>query len=117
MTTVATPIRTWTDAPEPGRSANDWPYPTEHAQFLITGDLAERVKAALGEPPEAAVFLTEDRVSGGYSEYTQETDYFFELQVGSRRVTFDGYSPYAGYGATGVARLSAWLEEVERKSQ
>lgn len=113
MTTVATPVRTWTDPPEDGRSADDWPYPTEHAQFLITGDLAERIKVALGEPPEAAVFLTEDRISGGYSEYTQDTDIEFEIQCGGRTVRF--YRMRWDYAATPVAQLAAWLDAAEAK--
>lgn len=113
MSTVVTPVRQWTDEPAPGQSSDDWPYPTEHIQFLVTGELADRVKARLGEPSEAAVFLTEDRISAGYSEYTQETEFEFEIQCGSRRVTFDEYSPFVGYGATTVARLAAWLEQTE----
>ena len=111
--TASTLVRQWRDEPAPGRTYDEWPYPTTHTQYLITGELAERVKRALGESAEAAVFITEDTISTGYSEYTQETELQFTVECGARTVTFDEYSAYSSYGATTVARLSLWLDKAE----
>ena len=110
--TMSVLIHEWDDEPEDGRTADDWPYPTHHSKYLITGNLADKVRARLGEDESSSVTITEDRVSGGYSEYTQEDELFFEVECGSHKVEFDEHSPYVGYGATTVARLAAWLEEA-----
>lgn len=113
MNTTATLIREWEDEPEEGRTADDWPFPTSYRKFAIDGDLADRIRARLGEPEGTPVYLTERTESGGWSEWTQEDELYFTIECGSNTVSFDEYSPRVGYGATTVARLSAWLNEQE----
>jgi hypothetical protein len=82
--TTSYQIRSWTDEPDEGRTAEDWPYPTEHAEYRIDGDLADRVRARIGR--SGVVTLIEDKISGGYSEYTIEDYFEFELRIDGEKV-------------------------------
>jgi transcriptional regulator with XRE-family HTH domain len=78
--TNSTIIHEWQDAPEPGRGADEWPYPTSYTKSMITGELADRIRERMGVDASAPVFITEKCVSGGYSEYTQD-DFCAELGI------------------------------------
>jgi hypothetical protein len=103
-------VREWTGEPEEGRSADEWPFPTEYRMLAITGELADRIRARFDAAETDGVTITEESISGGYSEYTQETEMNFTVTCGSRSVSFDEYAPHMAYGSTTVARLQAWLE-------
>jgi hypothetical protein len=106
--TNSTILIEWEDAPEVGRLASDWPYPTQYTKSLITGDLADRVRTRLGLTPEVPVLLTEERISGGYSEYTQETDYNHTITCGQHTIQLR-----SGYERNGLTSLLNWLDEVD----
>jgi hypothetical protein len=98
----------WTDPPAPGRSADEWPYPTRHSKSIITGDLADRVRTRLNLPAEVPVFLDEERISGGWSEYTQETDYNHTITCGQHTIQLR-----PDYWGNGLDSLLKWLDEVD----
>lgn len=108
--TNSTKLMEWADPPEPGRSADDWPYPTRHIKSIISGELADRVRARLGQPSDTPVILTEDIESSGYSEYTQETDYQHTIDCGDHTIQL-GYS--YGWGHNGLEELLTWLDSVD----
>lgn len=107
--TNSTKLMEWTDAPEPGRSADDWPYPTTHVKYIITGELADRVRAKLGMDPEVPVLMTEDQESGGYSEYTQETDYSHTIDCGQHTIQLGS----ATWSRNGLEHLLDWLDSAD----
>jgi hypothetical protein len=115
--TNSTKLMEWTDPPEPGRSADDWPYPTTHVKYLISGELADRVRAKLGQPAETPVVMTEDQESGGYSEYTQETDYSHTIDCGPHTIqlgsAYWGLSWGSTYGSNGLTNLLKWLDSAD----
>lgn len=106
--TNSTKLMAWTDPPAPGRSADDWPYPTEHIKSLISGELADRIKERLGVPSDTPVIMTEHRISGGYSEYTQETDYQHEIACGPHEIHLG-----TTYWGNGLEALLKWLDKVD----
>ena len=106
--TNSTELMRWTDAPQPGRSAHEWPYPTEHVKYLISGELADRVRQRLGVPQDTPVIMTEHQHSGGYSEYTQETDYEHEITCGSHEIHLGTV-----YWGNGLEALLKWLDRVD----
>jgi hypothetical protein len=99
-------VHTWTEAPEAGRSADEWPYPTTYTKSLITGQLAQDIRVKLMKPDEMPVFIIEEQISGGYSEYTQETDYSHVLEVNGERINLGDSYDYDN----GLNSLLKWLE-------
>lgn len=71
---------------------DEWPYPDVYRKYLIVGDLADKVLARVGKA-DGIVSFTQLEVSGGYSEYTQETDYTFTVHVNDELV----YTTYSAY--------------------
>lgn len=101
-----TKILEWQDPPELGRTADDWPYPTKHVRSLANGELAERIRRALRvESPYADVYVQEDTVSGGYSEYTQENEYHVTVWCNGERYEFE--ARYSG----SFPLLLVWLDK------
>jgi hypothetical protein len=115
MTTTSRLIEEWQEEGD----TDEWPYPTIHKTYLIEGDLADAVRKRSGLTGD--VTSVEEVISGGYSEWTQENDYPFELQVdGTTVFTHDAY-----YGGSlgedigwrsevpeyGFVQLKKWLEE------
>ena len=84
---------------------DEWPYPTEWVTYAIAGELGKRIRNAAGMGEDTNVIIEEEAVSGGYSEYTQETDYTFEVRCGSFTKSFTGYR--------GLHDMLKWLEESE----
>jgi len=94
----ATPMSTVEAEPDEGRSADEWPYPTVTTTYLTGGVLAQDVRKKLGLDDDVPIIMVEDAISGGYSEYTQENDYYITLKYGSESKEFDG-----------IAQLIQWL--------
>jgi hypothetical protein len=64
----------------------EWPYPTVTIESVISGELRSRVLRVLElEDTGQEVVLVENKVSGGYSEYTQENDFGIEVKVAGVR--------------------------------
>lgn len=59
---------------------DEWPYPTITITSSISGDLRAAILRKLNMA-EGNVIIEESEVSGGYSEYTQETDYGIRVMV------------------------------------
>lgn len=103
-------IHEWTDTD--GHTPNedggyDWPYPTEVIESEVVGDLREKVLTRT-DRFDGDVRIVERVVSGGYSEYTQENDYEFEVVV-------DGVQVWDSSGYWGpesnLADFLAWLDK------
>lgn len=82
----------------------EWPHGRGTTTSLMEGDLADRIRRKLDVHERTPVVIHEERVDGGYSEYTQETDFYFELRVGNEKVNL----PDHAYNQ--VAALTEWLE-------
>lgn len=108
MSTSSTQMHEWADQPAPGRSANDWPYPTRYSTSLISGDLADLIRAKLGVDAHVPVIITEKAVSGGYSEYTQETDYHHTITVGEHAIQLE-----PSWARNGITALTDWLDGTD----
>lgn len=108
LTTSSVEVDRWEDEPEFGRSADEWPYPTRYVKSLIEGELADRIRERLGLEDDVPVYITETVISGGWSEYTQETDYTHVVEAGWHEIEL-GYS----YWGNGLGSLLKWLDEVD----
>lgn len=61
----------------------EWPYPTETIESVVSGDLRARILRILERADDGTeVRLIETNVSGGYSEYTRETECDIEVRIG-----------------------------------
>lgn len=90
---------------DPGE--DEWPYPDVNVVHALPESLVDAVRTRLGKP-SADVELRERQISGGYSEYTQETDYEHELVVDGAVV----FEHSGGYCSTnGLVALLGWLDE------
>lgn len=65
---------------EDGGDWDDWPYPTITITSRVTGDLRTAILAKL-DKVSGDVLIEESEVSGGWSEFTQETDYSVRVMV------------------------------------
>lgn len=108
MSTNSFVIDQWEDDPDFGRSASDWPYPTRYIQSLITGDLADAVRARLGLDSHVPVYIVETVISGGWSEYTQQNDYSSIVEAGGHTVDLG-----ATYYGNGLESLLSWLDALD----
>lgn len=81
MATTSTLI--WEDR-DPDENNGEWPYPTEYKRYRIEGDLADMVRKRTGLTGEVTIY--EENISGGYSEWTQESDYPFQVEVDGKTV-------------------------------
>ena len=87
-----------------------WPE-TNTTTSIVTGELAERCRKMLGvDDPSVRVTITEREVVGGWSEYTTETDYWCELDCGSK-----SWRPESDYGKNGLEQLLEALDKAEGK--
>ncbi len=105
---------------------DEWPYPDVYRKYLIVGDLADKVLARVGKA-EGIVSFTQLEESGGYSEYTQETDYTFTVHVNDEMVyqTENGFNTIeydmnsldaavereGSYYYSTLYRFNEWLKE------
>lgn len=100
-------IRKWTETE--GHELNeygeyDWPYPTEVVESRVTGDLRDKVLLRT-DRFDGDVLITERVISGGWSEYTQENDYEFD-------VTIDGVTVWTSrrWSSENIAAFLAWVD-------
>lgn len=105
--TTSALLREWDDEPEEGRSEDDWPYPDYHAEYLIGGHLADLIRERTGETGD--VIFEELRVSGGWSEWTQEDDYSVTIRVGDFKREFEGVAELGSYHSA-LPGIQRWLE-------
>ena len=112
MSTNSVVVDDWEDEPLFGRSADEWPYPTRYVKSLITGDLADKIRERLGLEEGVPVHIVEKVISGGYSEYTQETGYEHTVEAGGYEIEL-GYS----YWGNGLESLLKWLDETEEPEE
>jgi len=84
---------------------DEWPEGWDKTTSMVEGDLADRIRAKVGVYEHTPVIIVEEQTDGGWSEYTQETDYEFELRVGNETVQLPSRYPY-----TAVGMLSLWLD-------
>ena len=97
-------IDTWSDEPEDGRTAEDWPYPTCYTRSIAQGELADRIRRALNVADDIPVYVVEEYVSDGYSEYTQEDYCYMKITAGNEKHVIDG--SWEG----GLPALLDWLD-------
>lgn len=88
-------------------NAAEWPDRVVKLVQLVEGPLADRIRRAANQPDRSPVVISEVQTDGGYSEYTQETDYDFTLRVGNAVIEL-GESAY-----NSVDALSRWLKSNE----
>lgn len=89
-------------------NGKDWPDGVVEYEYLVGGPLATRIRNATNSMYTDQVILYVKETDGGYSEYTQETDYYFEVRVNGMVADFH---PYSGYSR--IDALSRWLDENE----
>jgi len=83
----------------------EWPFPTRYLESQAQGELAERIRRALGVVGDVPVFVTEQIVSGGWSEYTQEDDHSLTIRVGQSR-----HELGCDFWSGGLISLLRWLD-------
>lgn len=99
-------VEEWTEDIEEGRDPDEWPYPTTYTRSLAQGELAERIRRALGAADDLPVYVVEEVISTGYSEYTQEDEYNLTITAGDAEHKID-------YGWTGgLQALLRWLDKA-----
>jgi hypothetical protein len=112
--TTSTLVSERQDPYEEGKGEWDWPYPDKYLTYLIGGNLAALILRRFGAAPGTPVLIEEKEVSSGYSEYTQETEYYCTVRAGEHSKSF-GYSSSSVVGAYGnsLSRFTNWLSEVD----
>lgn len=89
----------------------DYHHYTDTVTYWIVGKLADAIRERVGAPADTAVHFIEVEEECGYSEWTQETNYEFTLEVGDFRLEFK-HQDYElpGYGSdNGLMQLLNWL--------
>ena len=93
------------------RDEREWPDSTHRRQTLVSGALADRIRAKTGMTGE--VVIHEDGSEGGYSEWTVEWDYEVVVKVGDATAwSTSGYAEMEvgeRYGT--FAALMRWLSD------
>ena len=100
--TTFTLLDEWEDEDE---NDGEWPYPTQYKKSRVEGELAEQVRAKLGVADDAEVIITEEIISGGWSEYTQENEYNLEVEAGGASRYLD-----SGFRWNCLDQLLKWVE-------
>lgn len=86
-------------------NGEDWPDGCVVITSIVEGHLADLIRAKLDVHPRTPVVIEEMQTQGGYSEYTQENDFDFELRVGDQRIELP-----TEYYSNAVGALTKWLE-------
>lgn len=105
---MATEFITIKDEHDPG---DDWPDGRHEIVTVVTGDLAEKLRAHHGR--EGQVEVHQYGVEGGYSEYTVEWDWEAWLTIGGERIGPTG-SDYSSIDLPPRARLSWRVDSLTR---
>lgn len=75
---------------EPG-----WEMNTFHmTRFAIDDNLARDIRVRFGADEDAEVFIETETFYGGYSEYTQETDYSCIVECNGQSKSFSNYNAF-----------------------
>lgn len=109
-------IRSWSDEryqPD-GSPDGSYPWPDEHQRSTVTGELADRIRFALtdGHPEKLsdhAVFMTETKQYGGYSQYTQDNFRYIKVECGEQSKTIEENSSSSAFSL-----LLEWMDNSER---
>lgn len=104
-------VRSWSDPYEDGQDEHSWPPPDSYVDYLITGQLADLIRARTGEQGE--VHFIECTIEGGYSEWTVEYDYEVTIKVGSFRRKFDGSADTEYLYDSALPKIQKWLDGDE----
>lgn len=102
-------VRSWSDPPERGRTADDWPYPTSYVESAPPESLRQAIYDRTGEQG-GEVYLREIEVSSGYSDYTQENEFYVEVLVNDE-VAYKTPGAWSGGGA--ILHLLDWLDDKD----
>lgn len=100
-------LRSWSDPPERGRSADDWPYPDSYMESAPPESLRSAVLNRLGRD-DGTVILRTRTASCGWSEYTQEDDYDATVLVDDVEVYT---TPIEGSMGGALVSLLKWLDD------
>lgn len=96
--------RRWSDDGDP----ESYPYPNKHVKSAATGELASRIRRALGCTDESAqAFIVETKQYGGYSEYTQENFKWLVVECDGQSEEFEP----VGTGPSAFSLMLTWLDE------
>ena len=72
---------------------DEWPYPTVEIESVVSGELRSRILSVLGiEDDGQKIMLVETNVSGGWSEFTQETECGIEVRIDAETAWKDEYN-------------------------
>lgn len=82
---------------DPDENDGNWPYPTEHITYIAGAGMAEDIRRRAGLDGDVMVVIKEDVISGGYSEYTQENEYPFEVLAGDFSRDFDSLREFLNW--------------------
>lgn len=77
-------------------------YETVITKSLVEGELAQRIRRALGEAEDSEVYITEKTGDASYSEYTQEQYSEFTVECGYQTQEFN----YNGFN-----KMLEWLDK------
>ena len=89
-----------------------WPH-DEVRTYLITGDLADRIRKRINDTSGEPVYYIDKRVDESYSDWTDEYHFEFTLKVGTFKKEFGSYGYQYQAQANGLVDLIKWLQEKE----
>nr|WP_278101131.1 hypothetical protein [Microbacterium proteolyticum] len=104
-------VNSWPDPSADEDDEGSWPPPDRYSDYLITGHLADLIRARTGE--SGAVHFIERETEVGYSEWTSESDYEVTIQVGSFRRKFDGSADTEYLYQSALPKIQKWLDGDE----
>jgi hypothetical protein len=102
------PVREWEEPATGGKP--EYALETDCVKRVITGKLAEDIRAKLGADPAAEVTVTERNHHGHYSTLTRDDD--FDCLIECSGVSKELYSHWAEWNS--LPTIIEWLTEPER---
>jgi hypothetical protein len=98
--------KTWSD----DGNQDQWPYPDKHTKSKADGELATRIRYALGqESSDEPVYLVEHTEHRG-TYYTQENFRWLEVECDGRSMKFT-----STFSQSAFAQLLEWLDSLAPK--
>jgi hypothetical protein len=85
----------------------EWPYPTVEITSKITGELREKILNLTAHQFDGDITLVEEKVSSGYSEYTQEDEHSIRVLIGDRQVWTEAYESSQ---ESAMAKFLRWVQ-------